>query len=80
MFAFFYYSEGKSLIHPNQIATCNSLFSPSKAEVAHAQAVISAWDLAMKEGLLLFLIREILLPNNSLSLRDCVLRKICRYA
>ena len=35
--------DGKTLIHPNQIAPCNKVFSPSAAEIAWAQAVIAAF-------------------------------------
>ena len=35
--------DGKSLIHPNQIAICNRVFSPDPAEVAWARAVIAAF-------------------------------------
>jgi citrate lyase subunit beta/citryl-CoA lyase len=34
--------DGKSLIHPNQIATTNRLFSPSQEEVAAAERLIAA--------------------------------------
>lgn len=35
--------DGKTLIHPTQIAPCNTVFEPSMAEVAHARAVIAAF-------------------------------------
>jgi citrate lyase subunit beta / citryl-CoA lyase len=37
--------DGKTLIHPNQIAPCNTAFSPSAEEVAQAQTMIAAFDL-----------------------------------
>jgi len=37
--------DGKTLIHPNQIATCNAAFSPSADEVAQARKIIAAFDL-----------------------------------
>jgi citrate lyase subunit beta/citryl-CoA lyase len=37
--------DGKTLIHPNQIAPCNEVFSPSSDEVAQARKAISAFDL-----------------------------------
>ena len=37
--------DGKTLIHPNQIAPCNTAFSPSPEEVALARKVIAAFDL-----------------------------------
>lgn len=35
--------EGKSLIHPAQIEPCNTVFSPSEADLAWAQTVIDAF-------------------------------------
>jgi citrate lyase subunit beta/citryl-CoA lyase len=35
--------DGKSLIHPNQIAPCNACFAPEPAEVAKARRVIDAF-------------------------------------
>ncbi len=37
--------DGKTLIHPNQIAPCNTVFSPSPEEVALARKMIAAFDL-----------------------------------
>jgi citrate lyase subunit beta/citryl-CoA lyase len=37
--------DGKTLIHPNQIAPCNKAFSPSAEEVAQARKTIAAFDL-----------------------------------
>lgn len=37
--------DGKSLIHPDQIAPCNEVFSPSEAELAQAGAIIAAFAL-----------------------------------
>ncbi len=37
--------DGKTLIHPDQVGPCNAIFSPSEAELAHAQAVIAAFAL-----------------------------------
>ena len=37
--------DGKTLIHPNQIAPCNAAFSPSVDEVAQARKIIAAFDL-----------------------------------
>ncbi|WP_302675339.1 CoA ester lyase [Sphingomonas sp. CL5.1] len=36
--------EGKTLIHPSQIAPANAVFSPSDDEVAWARAVVTAFD------------------------------------
>jgi len=37
--------DGKTLIHPNQVAACNAAFSPSEEEVAQARKVIAAFEL-----------------------------------
>jgi citrate lyase subunit beta/citryl-CoA lyase len=37
--------DGKTLIHPNQIAACNAAFSPSTEEAAQARKIIAAFDL-----------------------------------
>lgn len=42
--------DGKSLIHPDQIAPCNALFSPSAAELEWAGAVIAAFALPENAG------------------------------
>jgi citrate lyase subunit beta/citryl-CoA lyase len=42
--------DGKTLIHPGQIAPCNDAFSPSAEEVAQARKVIAAFDLPENRG------------------------------
>mgnify|MGYP001177260986 FL=1 len=42
--------DGKSLIHPKQIELANTLFSPSKDEIAHAKEIIFAHETALKHG------------------------------
>jgi citrate lyase subunit beta/citryl-CoA lyase len=42
--------DGKSLIHPNQIACANAAFSPSPEEVARAREVVAAFASAEAEG------------------------------
>jgi citrate lyase subunit beta / citryl-CoA lyase len=37
--------DGKTLIHPQQIAPCNEAFSPTAEEVAAARKIIAAFDL-----------------------------------
>ena len=37
--------DGKTLIHPSQIAPCNDAFSPGPEEVAEAKKIIAAFDL-----------------------------------
>ena len=36
--------DGKTLIHPNQIAVANEVFAPPEAEVAFARKIIAAFD------------------------------------
>jgi citrate lyase subunit beta/citryl-CoA lyase len=42
--------DGKTLVHPNQIAPCNAVFSPSPGEVAEAKAMIAAFDQPENKG------------------------------
>ena len=42
--------DGKTLIHPSQIAPCNRAFSPSPDEVAWAEAVVAGFTAV--EGLI----------------------------
>jgi len=42
--------DGKTLIHPNQIAPCNTAFSRAAAEVAQAKKVIAAFALPETRG------------------------------
>ena len=42
--------DGKTLIHPKQLASTNDVFAPSEAEVAHSRKVIEAFEAAEKEG------------------------------
>jgi citrate lyase subunit beta / citryl-CoA lyase len=37
--------DGKTLIHPNQVAACNAAFSPSEEEVTQARKIIAAFEL-----------------------------------
>ena len=36
--------DGKTLIHPRQIATANAIFAPSPDEIAEAEAIVAAFD------------------------------------
>ena len=36
--------DGKTLVHPNQIAPCNAVFSPSAEEIAEARKIIALFD------------------------------------
>jgi citrate lyase subunit beta/citryl-CoA lyase len=42
--------DGKTLIHPSQIAPCNAAFSPSEAEVGQARKIMTAFDLPDNHG------------------------------
>jgi citrate lyase subunit beta/citryl-CoA lyase len=42
--------DGKTLIHPGQIAVTNAVFGPSEEAVAHAQRLLDCWDQATAEG------------------------------
>ena len=42
--------DGKQCIHPSQLAPANAVFSPSPEEVAHATAVVQAFDDAAAAG------------------------------
>ncbi len=42
--------DGKTLIHPSQIATANEVFAPSAEDVAKARELIAAFDLPENRG------------------------------
>lgn len=42
--------DGKTLIHPKQIAPCNTVFAPDEDEVTFARAIIAAFDLPENQG------------------------------
>lgn len=42
--------DGKSLIHPKQLAVANEVFSPSELEIERAKIIIDAWYLAEQQG------------------------------
>jgi len=42
--------DGKSLIHPKQIAAANAVFAPGETDVAAAREIIAAFELARSEG------------------------------
>jgi citrate lyase subunit beta/citryl-CoA lyase len=41
---------GKLCIHPSQVPLTNAIFSPSEAEIAHASAVVAAFEAAEASG------------------------------
>ena len=42
--------DGKTLIHPSQIAPANEAFGYAEAEIEHAQRLLSVWQAALAEG------------------------------
>lgn len=42
--------DGKTLIHPSQIAICNETFTPSDSELERARRVVEAFDQAVQAG------------------------------
>ena len=42
--------DGKTLIHPSQVAPCNGAFSPEAAEIELAERIIAAFEEAEAEG------------------------------
>jgi citrate lyase subunit beta/citryl-CoA lyase len=43
--------EGKSCIHPSQVALANKVFRPSENEISHSFRVIQAWHEAQEKGI-----------------------------
>ncbi|TCO78141.1 citrate lyase subunit beta/citryl-CoA lyase [Plasticicumulans lactativorans] len=42
--------DGKTLIHPRQIAAANAAFAPGEAEIVAARAVVAGWERAQASG------------------------------
>jgi citrate lyase subunit beta/citryl-CoA lyase len=42
--------QGKLCIHPNQVQSCNAIFSPTKEEIQQAEKVIRAFEQAEAQG------------------------------
>ncbi|NWH08451.1 MAG: CoA ester lyase [Alphaproteobacteria bacterium] len=42
--------DGKTVIHPSQLETCNAAFAPSEAEVNSARKILAAFDLPENKG------------------------------
>jgi len=42
--------DGKTLIHPNQLAIANEVFAPAEKDISTAQEMIAAWEQARAEG------------------------------
>ncbi|MGH8809550.1 MAG: HpcH/HpaI aldolase/citrate lyase family protein [Noviherbaspirillum sp.] len=48
--AFRFGYEGKTCIHPSQVALANEIFRPDEKEIAHSLRVIQAWREAREQG------------------------------
>ena len=55
--------DGKTLIHPSQIETANTVFAPSEDAILHAQEVIAAHSAALVEGNNVAVVRGQLVEN-----------------
>lgn len=42
--------DGKTLIHPSQIAISNTVFAPTEEQVSSAHAIVDAWATAQEKG------------------------------
>ena len=42
--------DGKTLIHPDQLAACNRIFGPSEAEIDEARQIVAAFDAPENAG------------------------------
>lgn len=42
--------DGKTLIHPKQIAAANAAFAPNESEIEQAKAIVAAWTEARAQG------------------------------
>ncbi len=73
--------DGKSLIHPRQIAAANAVFAPNEEEVAAAREIIAAFEAAQAEGKGVVVVKGRLVENlhveearRQLALADAVTR------
>ena len=46
--------DGKTLIHPGQVAVCNETFSPSRAAVEEAEGILAAWEAGAGTGVVTY--------------------------
>ncbi|GIX17561.1 MAG: citrate lyase subunit beta [Rhodothalassiaceae bacterium] len=74
--------DGKTLIHPKQIAAANAAFAPSAAEVEEARAVIAAYEEALAAGRGVAVLNGRLVENlhvdmarRTLALHDAITRR-----
>ena len=42
--------DGKTVIHPRQLAAANQIFAPSESELSRAAEIVAAWEVARAEG------------------------------
>ena len=42
--------DGKTLIHPSQVAPCNAAYSPSDDDITRAERIVAAFEAAQREG------------------------------
>ncbi len=42
--------DGKTLIHPKQVAPCNEVFAPSEAAIEHSRKIIAAYEEVLAQG------------------------------
>ena len=43
--------DGKTLIHPGQIAPCNEIFAPTAEQIAEARTIVAVWEETLAAGL-----------------------------
>lgn len=55
--------DGKTLIHPGQIAAANEVFAPGDDELKMAREIIDAWDRATRQGKGITVVRGRLIEN-----------------
>ncbi|HSB97561.1 MAG TPA: CoA ester lyase [Spongiibacteraceae bacterium] len=55
--------DGKTLIHPNQVADANAVFGPSAEAIDHAQRILAIWEEAQRAGMGVTLLDGKLIEN-----------------
>ena len=46
--------DGKTLIHPGQVDTCNAAFAPSAEQVQEAEGILAAWEAGAGSGVVTY--------------------------
>jgi citrate lyase subunit beta/citryl-CoA lyase len=67
--------DGKQCIHPAQLAIANTIFSPSKEELKRAQAVVEAYEKAVKEGYGVISLDGKMIDNVNLRMAEMILKQ-----